>query len=104
MIPSIRGYVAIGYVFGRLASLLFGKHYRAVLEAENVPKLFVMGERDGFTTLSQLKARVSACAGTTDILVIPSVGHFELETARFDGDLTRAIICWIAKHADCSQS
>lgn len=79
---------------------MFGKHYRAVLEAANVPKLFIMGERDGFTTLAQLKARVSACTGTAEVLVIPSVGHFELETAKFDGELTSAIIRWIAEHAD----
>jgi hypothetical protein len=41
-------YVALGYVFGFWASILFGGHYRAVLDSTK-PKLFVQGSNDEFT-------------------------------------------------------
>ena len=65
-----------------------------------MPKLFIMGDRDGFTSVSQLKARATACMGKASILIIPGVGHFELETAEFDNDLSLAIVQWIGEHED----
>eukprot|EP00892_Ulva_mutabilis_P008381 jgi/Ulvmu1/5915/UM026_0037.1 len=98
IVPDIRGFVSIGYVFGWFASWLFGKHYHAISETGTVPKLFIMGERDGFTSVSQLKARAAACAGTVSVLVVPSVGHFELESAAFDIHVTDAIVQWLGEH------
>lgn len=98
LVPGICGYVSIGYVFGWFASWLFGRHYHAISEAGHMPKLFIMGERDGFTSVSQLRTRVATCMGTATVLIIPRVGHFELETAAFDSDLTRAVLRWIGVH------
>lgn len=38
--------------------------------------------------------------GKASILIIPGVGHFELETAEFDNDLSLAIVQWIGEHED----
>ena len=42
-IDQVRAYVSLGYPFGWMASILFGRHHRAVLQSEK-PKLFVMGK------------------------------------------------------------
>ena len=53
--PSLLlSYVALGYVFGWCASILFGGHHRAVLDSTK-PKLFIQGDRDEFTSASQLR-------------------------------------------------
>jgi hypothetical protein len=39
-----RRYVALGYVFGWWASILFSGHYRAVLDSAK-PKLFIQARR-----------------------------------------------------------
>lgn len=40
----MRRYVAVGYVFGFWASVLFGRHYRAALDSPK-PKLFIQARR-----------------------------------------------------------
>ena len=52
--PHLCSYVALGYVFGWCASILFGGHYRAVLDSTK-PKLFIQGDKDEFTSASQLR-------------------------------------------------
>jgi hypothetical protein len=58
--PSFPSYVALGYVFGWCASILFGGHYRAVLDSTK-PKLFIQGDRDEFTSASQLTGVRNCC-------------------------------------------
>jgi uncharacterized protein len=93
-VPGVVAYVGIGYVFGIWASVLFGGHYQAVLEAE-VPKFFIMGDKDGFTSVKQLEARVASCKGFTSSVIVPNVGHFELETDHYDVYITDIIIKWL---------
>lgn len=81
-------------MFGRWASILFGGHYKAVIQAD-VPKLFIMGDNDGFTSVKQLEARVASCKGATSVLTVPKVGHFELETDQYDSHITELIVKWI---------
>lgn len=50
-IPRCIGYVGIGYTFGKMAGILFGSHYSKVDQVD-VPKLFIMGTKDGFTTVN----------------------------------------------------
>lgn len=96
-LPNTIAYIAIGYVFGWWASVLFGGHYKAVMEAR-LPKLFIMGDKDGFTSVKQLEARVSACQGSTNVVIVPKVGHFELETDQYDEYITKIIIQWLVEN------
>lgn len=66
---ALHAYVAIGYPFGWTASVLFGSHYHAVFvpATTTLPKLFLVGDEDGFTSPSQLVAmvaRADKAAGT----------------------------------------
>lgn len=91
--PAV-AYVGIGYVFGRWASILFGGHYKAVVEAD-VPKLFIMGDNDGFTSVKQLESRVASCKGSTGVAIVRKVGHFELETDQYDSYISELIVKWL---------
>jgi uncharacterized protein len=97
VVPGVVAYVGIGYVFGVWASILFGDHFRAVIEAE-VPKFFIMGDNDGFTSVKQLQARVAACKGFASLVIVPNVGHFELETDQYDVYITELIINWLTEN------
>jgi hypothetical protein len=49
---AVSAYIAVGYTFGNLAALGFGRHFSSVLSSSvmSIPKLFIMGERDEFTS------------------------------------------------------
>jgi hypothetical protein len=71
--PSVvRGYVSIAYPFGWFSSILFSSHYKRVLSTTGasaaIPKLFLLGSDDGFTSPSQLRQVVGRAAKT-----LPSV-------------------------------
>jgi pimeloyl-ACP methyl ester carboxylesterase len=91
---AIKAFIAIGYVFGWWPSLLFGKHYAAVLEAD-VPKLFIQGDRDGFTPAHILEKKVKEARGKTEVHYFPAVGHFELEGQEFDASIANRCVQWI---------
>ena len=84
-LPAFTGFVALGYVFGWWASLLFGRHYQAVLDSAK-PKLFVQGDRDEFTSVAQLRDWVvpRSRSQVTETQVLPGVSHFALEGSLWD--------------------
>ena len=110
---GIAAYVAVGYTFGHLARLGFGRHFAAVLGggaaqassppseegAAAPPKLFVMGERDEFTSVEQLKraARRMEAHGRVDVEIVPGVGHFELESSRYDPLVADLVLHWLGQ-------
>lgn len=51
----------VGYTFGLLSSVAFGRHYKHVTGANSSekPKLFIMGEHDEFTSVHKLETNVS---------------------------------------------
>ncbi|KAG5555557.1 hypothetical protein RHGRI_006262 [Rhododendron griersonianum] len=61
-LDEVVGYVSLGYPFGLTASILFGGHHKAILQSPK-PKLFVMGTRDGFTSVKQLQNKLKSAAG-----------------------------------------
>nr|GMD69645.1 putative alpha/Beta hydrolase [Ipomoea batatas] len=89
-VDQIVGYVSIGYPFGFLASVLFGRHHKAVLKSPK-PKLFIMGTQDGFTSVKQLKNKLSGAAGRTESHLVEGVGHFELEGPAYDDAMVNLI-------------
>ena len=80
---GVVAYVALGYPFGRLASILFGRHNKAILESTK-PKLFVMGTNDGFTSVKQLESKLKSAAGRVEMHLVPNVGHFQMEGPAYD--------------------
>lgn len=85
-VEQIVGYVSIGYPFGLLASVLFGRHHQNVLKSPK-PKLFIMGTQDGFTTVKQLNNKLKSAAGRVETHLIEGIGHFELESHAYDSQM-----------------
>ena len=105
---AISAYVAVGYTFGNLASLAFGRHFPHVTSM-TVPRLFIMGERDEFTSVGQLESAArrmrkegEGCENdgsgiVVDVRIVPDVGHFELESPSHDGFVARTVLDWLDK-------
>ncbi|KAL8275326.1 hypothetical protein Esti_000775 [Eimeria stiedai] len=77
-LPEIRGFVGIGYVFGMMASILFGGHYKNILKSKK-PKLFIHGGGDGFTATSTFESYFKQAEEPKEKRIIEHVGHFEME-------------------------
>ena len=114
----VSAYVAVGYPFGNFASLGFGRHFSSVTSAGNSPllcgndsttpsepisippKLFIMGENDEFTTVAELeqmvkKMRANCSTSRVDTEIVPSVGHFQLESPSYDPIVSNIIMEWL---------
>lgn len=93
-IEQVVGYVSLGYPFGMAASILFGRHHKAILQSQK-PKLFIMGTRDGFTSVKQLKNKLSSAAGRNDMHLIEGVSHFQMEGPAYDAEMVKLILAFI---------
>lgn len=93
-IEEVVGYVSIGYPFGLMASILFGRHHKAILQSPK-PKLFVMGTQDGFTSVRQLKNKLNAASGRVETHLIEGAGHFQMEGPAFDAQMVDLIVGFI---------
>lgn len=94
-VEQVVGYVSIGYPFGFMASILFGRHHKAILQSPK-PKLFIMGTRDGFTSVKQLKNKLSSTVGRVESHLIEGVGHFQMEGPAYDAEMVNLILKFIA--------
>ncbi|CAA7407997.1 unnamed protein product [Spirodela intermedia] len=94
-IDEVRAYVSLGYPFGWMASILFGRHHKAVLQSEK-PKLFVMGTKDGFTSVKQLQSKLRSAAGRVETHLLEGVGHFQMEGPAYDTQMAGVISAFIA--------
>ena len=95
----IKAYIAVGYTFGNFAAIGFGRHFPNIVNS-SLPKLFVMGDRDEFTSVEQLqemveKMRASSAGTRVDIEIVPNVGHFELESPSYDSAIANMTIDWL---------
>lgn len=95
LIEQVIGYVSIGYPFGMTASILFGRHHKAILQSPK-PKLFIMGTQDGFTSVKQLKNKLSSAPGRVETHLIDGVGHFQMEGPAYDAQMVDLIVKFIA--------
>ena len=89
------GFVAVGYTWGFWTSVLFGRHFKALMRAR-APRLFVMGSDDCFTSIRTLRKRVARCIKESgneyaDFEVVQSVGHFALEGPDYDAHVAERI-------------
>ncbi|CAK9328052.1 unnamed protein product [Citrullus colocynthis] len=95
LIDQVVGYVSLGYPFGLTASILFGRHHKAILQSPK-PKLFVMGTRDGFTSVKQLQNKLKSAAGRAETHLIEGVSHFEMEGPAYDAQMVNLILHFIS--------
>ncbi|XP_002285621.1 uncharacterized protein LOC100251931 [Vitis vinifera] len=95
-IEQVVGYVSLGYPFGLMASILFGRHHKAILQFPK-PKLFVMGTQDGFTSVKQLRNKLSSAAGHIETHLIEGAGHFQMEGPAYDAQMADKITEFIPK-------
>ncbi|KAI7996674.1 hypothetical protein LOK49_LG10G01369 [Camellia lanceoleosa] len=93
-LEEIVGYVSLGYPFGLTASILFGRHHKAILQSPK-PKLFVMGTRDGFTSVKQLENKLKSAAGRVETHLLEGVSHFQMEGPAYDTQMVDLIIGFI---------
>ncbi|KAI5321199.1 hypothetical protein PRUPE_6G018000 [Prunus persica] len=91
-IEQVVGYVSLGYPFGMIASILFGRHHKAVLQSPK-PKIFIMGTKDGFTSVQQLKNKLRSAAGRVETHLIEGVSHFQMEGPAYDAQME---LSWFA--------
>lgn len=94
-VDEVVGYVSIGYPFGFTASILFGRHHTGILQSTK-PKLFIMGTRDGFTSVNQLHNKLNNAAGRTETHLIQGVSHFQMEGPAFDDQMVDLITTFIS--------
>ncbi|CAN0902006.1 Uncharacterized protein RP471 [Linum grandiflorum] len=94
-IKEVVGYVSIGYPFGIVASVLFGRHHKSVLQSPK-PKLFIMGTQDGFTSVKQLQNKLKSAAGRVETHFIEGAGHFQMEGPAFDAQMVDLIASFAA--------
>jgi alpha/beta superfamily hydrolase len=88
--PAIIGGTFVGYVWGCVTSIVFGWAYRAIAESKK-PKLFVVGDRDEFTSLPQYESRIGALSGDkNEMRLLSGKNHFEIEGPTYD----RTVVSW----------
>ncbi|EXB28992.1 hypothetical protein L484_018408 [Morus notabilis] len=93
-IEQVVGYVSLGYPFGMMASILFGRHHKAILQSPK-PKLFVMGTKDGFTSVKQLNNKMSSAVGRVETYLIEGVSHFQMEGPEYDAQMVNRILQFV---------
>lgn len=91
---QVVGYVSLGYPFGYIASILFGRHQKAILQSPK-PKLFVMGTNDGFTSVKQLKNKLKSAPGHNETRLLEGVSHFQMEGPAYDNHMVDLILEFI---------
>ncbi|CAN6696687.1 unnamed protein product [Malus baccata var. baccata] len=94
-IEQVVGYVSLGYPFGMLSSILFGRHHKAVLQSSK-PKLFIMGTQDGFTSVKRLKNKLKLCSRSVETHLIDGASHFQMEGPAYDAQMVNLILEFIA--------
>ncbi|KAI3806481.1 hypothetical protein L1987_22388 [Smallanthus sonchifolius] len=94
-VDEVVGYVSLGYPFGWTASILFGRHHKAILQSPK-PKLFIMGTKDGFTSVKQLANKIQSAACRAETHLIEGASHFQLEGPSFDTEMASIIVTFIS--------
>jgi len=87
----VKGAAFIGYVWGFWASFLFGWAYSSIESCEK-PKLFIVGDKDEFTSMSQYNSKMSKLRGISNHMkVIEGKNHFQIESPEYDATVSQWI-------------
>lgn len=91
---TVAGAVFIGYTFGGITPIAFGRHFTPTLKTDK-PKLFLQGSEDEFTKPTTLEAKAAKSQGCTATHIFDGVGHFELESTTWDKRVCERIQNWL---------
>ncbi|KAF4724582.1 Suppressor of the cold-sensitive snRNP bioproteinsis mutant brr1-1, partial [Perkinsus olseni] len=80
LIDNCIALICIGYTLGHMARVMFGSHIPK-LEKFTGPKLFIMGTKDCWTSVSQLVSFVEKLGSSAEYRLVDGAGHFELENS-----------------------
>ncbi|KAL9183764.1 hypothetical protein ACHAXT_004620 [Thalassiosira profunda] len=98
---TISAIISVGYTFGNFASIAFGRHFSSLSSPSPFPpKLFIMGERDEFTSVDQLEKMAQKMrdgGDRVDTEIVADVGHFELESPGYDPVVANMVVEWLDK-------
>ena len=90
----------IGYTWGFWTSIVFGWAYNAI-ENSTKPKLFIVGDRDEFTSMSQYGYRIGTLKGKMNTMkLIKGKNHFEIEGPAYD----KLVAEWVMEFIDKMES
>ena len=90
------GLACVGYTWGFVSSIAFGRHYGSFLSSKK-PRLLITGDADEFTSEQTLSKYVAKAGPSCDSIVVRGVGHFELEAPHYDGAVAKYVLDWIEK-------
>ncbi|XP_065854984.1 uncharacterized protein [Euphorbia lathyris] len=93
-VEEVKGFASIGYPFGLAASIIFGRHHKAILKSPK-PKLFILGTEDEFTSIQQLERKLMSAAGRVQAHFVVGVGHFQMEGPAYDARMADLISSFI---------
>ena len=95
--PQIIGGTLIGMVWGVWASIVFSWSYENI-EKSIKPKLFIIGDKDEFTSIAQYNNRITKIKGElNDVKLIQGKNHFEIESPYYDKTISKWIVEFIEK-------
>ncbi|KAF4692561.1 hypothetical protein FOZ60_013045 [Perkinsus olseni] len=92
LIDNCIALICIGYTLGHMARVMFGSHIPK-LEKFTGPKLFIMGTKDCWTSVSQLVSFANKLGSSAEYRLVDGAGHFELENSP---DRAGQIVDWTA--------
>eukprot|EP01095_Lingulamoeba_sp_RSL-Kostka_P000313 TRINITY_DN10477_c0_g1_i1.p1 TRINITY_DN10477_c0_g1~~TRINITY_DN10477_c0_g1_i1.p1 ORF type:complete len:257 (-),score=65.78 TRINITY_DN10477_c0_g1_i1:81-851(-) len=91
---NILGCIAISYPYSFWSSFLFNHHYKICKENNQLPKLFVMGDSDGFLNENNFNKWFDTLIGDKNKKhIIPNCSHFWLDNA-YKQEMTSVIDEW----------
>jgi uncharacterized protein len=68
--------IALGYPKGFFASFIFSSHYPLIDPQGGIPKLFVLGDSDDFTSVSTMNALFEGVSEPKELVIVPGADHF----------------------------
>jgi hypothetical protein len=85
-------------VWGFWVSIVFGWAYEAI-RTSTKPKLFVVGDRDEFTSMSQYTYRIGLLEGeVNEMKLIEGKNHFEIEAPAYDATIIEWMHEFVQRH------
>lgn len=76
---KLHAVVCVGYPKGFFAQFIFSHHYPRIDPQSSIPKLFVIGDSDNFTSTSTMRALVDKVTDPKQLVVIEGADHFCFE-------------------------
>lgn len=73
---KLHGVVVFGYPKGFWAGFLFSPHYGMVDPQSNIPKLFILGDQDNFTSVSTMQNLMEHITEPKQLIILDGLDHF----------------------------